>query len=56
MDISELLSAQQGSDLNSDLAAVNPAGESVFSKPFGAATAFRTNKANSLESLSMLVF
>lgn len=44
MDLSEILGQQQGSDLNSDLAAVTPAGDSVFSKPFGAATAFRTEK------------
>jgi hypothetical protein len=45
MDLSELLAQQSGGqDLNADLAALTPAGESVFSKPFGAATAFRTPK------------
>ena len=29
-------------DLNQDLAAVDPAGESIFKRPFGAQTVFRT--------------
>eukprot|EP00053_Salpingoeca_punica_P009395 m.84196 g.84196 ORF g.84196 m.84196 type:complete len:335 (-) comp15008_c0_seq1:303-1307(-) len=49
MDISDLLGGNGGStSLNEDLAAANPAGDMVFSSPFGAATAFRTPNGGAL--------
>jgi len=41
VDLATLISGA-GSDLNQDLAIVNPAGESIFKKAFGAQTSYRT--------------